>query len=268
MQAAKLPITAGWQWILDGWALYRRQPLPMTMWALMTAILINISYILLIVGQAMLIIVTPMLTFITLSACRRIAREEAMTFGLWLQPVRGRPDIRSGLLKLGVVYFVFCLVAGLLATLPYTQSIAAAIGDDGQIDPGRFAAAIKAPLITFGILYILVSAFFWHAPALIGWHRIKMTQAMFYSMVACWRNKWPFLAYGSSWAAMFIGLQMLGSILVQAGVSPAGAHLMLTPLNLVVAAVLYCSFYPAYVRVFGANHPTDHAGPMPPAGHA
>src|SRR5699024_2091983 len=194
MQAAKLPITAGWQWILDGWALYRRQPLPMTMWALMTAILINLSYILLIIGQAMLIIITPILTFITLSACRRIARDEAMSMGLWLEPLRGRPDIRSGLLKLGVVYFIFCLVAALLATLPYTQHIANAIDADGQIDPANFATAIRAPLITFGILYILVSALFWHAPALIGWHRIKMTQAMFYSMVACWGHTLLLLA--------------------------------------------------------------------------
>lgn len=227
----------------------------MTMWALITAILINISYILLIIGQALLIIITPILTFITLCACRRIVRNETMTVNLWLQPLRGRPDIRSGLLKLGVVYFIFCLVAGLIATLPYTQNIASTIGDDGMIDPETFAAAIRAPLITFGILYILVSALFWHAPALIGWHRIKMTQAMFYSMVACWRNKLPFLAYGTSWATLFVGLHMLGSFLMQAGFSPGATQLIMTPLNLVMAAVLYCSFYPAYVSVFGNHYP-------------
>ncbi len=229
----------------------------------MTALLINLSYILMIIGQAVLIVITPMLTFITLSACRRIARNEQMVLGLWLEPLRGRRDIRSGLLKLGLLYFVCCLVAGLIATLPYTANLAATIDADGQIDPERFASAIQAPMITFGILYILVSALFWHAPALIGWHRIKMVQAMFYSMVACWRNKWPFLAYGATWAALFMGLQIIGTFLMNAGLSAATAQIMLTPLNLIMAAVLYCSFYPVYTQVFGANYPTDESPEAP-----
>src|SRR5699024_7878101 len=130
-------------------------------------------------------------------------------------------------------------------------------------DPERFASAIQAPMITFGILYILVSALFWHAPALIGWHRIKMVQAMFYSMVACWRNKWPFLSYGATWAALFMGLQIIGTFLMNAGLSAATAQIMLTPLNLIMAAVLYCSFYPVYTQVFGANYPTDESPEAP-----
>ncbi|MGB3390715.1 MAG: hypothetical protein WBA88_22355, partial [Pseudaminobacter sp.] len=86
---------------------------------------------------------------------------------------------------------------------------------------------------------------------------IKMSQALFYSMVACWRNKWPFLAYGTAWAAIFFAIQMAGTMISGMGLSPGAVQIMLTPVNIIVAAVLYCSFYPAYISVFGSNYPAD-----------
>src|SRR5690606_41312605 len=97
-------------------------------------------------------------------------------------------------------------------------------------------------------------------PIFIGWHRIKMTQALFFSMVACWRNKWPFLAYGVSWAAIFFAIQMVGSTLSSLGIPAGMMQILLTPVNIVVAAVLYCSFYPAYISVFGINYSTEGDG--------
>ena len=108
-------------------------------------------------------------------------------------------------------------------------------------------------LLTFGLLYVLISMLFWHAPALIGWHKVPMKQALFYSMVACWRNKWAFMLYGISWAAIFFGVQMAGVFLTILGLSPGIVQLLMTPVNIAIAAVLYASFYPAYVSVFRSD---------------
>lgn len=260
MQAATLPITAGWNWIMEGYRLFMRQPLAMFFWSMVTGLLITFSYFLLIIGQALLIAATPILTFIALSACRNIAAGKHMVLGMWLQPIREHPEVRTRLIKLGMLYLLFCMTAGLMATLPFLGDIRATIGHDGTIDEAALITAIRGPFITFGLLYILISALFWHAPALTGWHGIKTSQAMFYSMVACWRNKLPFLAYGVGWAAIFFALQMVGSLLLALGISPGTAQMMMTPLNLALAAILYCSFYPAYVSIFGANYPitVDH----------
>ena len=260
MQAATLPITAGWQWIIDGYRLFMRQPMAMFFWSLMTGFLISVSYFLPIIGQVVLIGITPMLTFITLSACRTIASDKRMMLGMWLLPVKNNPEVRGRLIRLGAMYLGFCLTAGFIATLPFIGDISATISPDGEIDEAALIAAMRGPFITFTLLYVLISALFWHAPALTGWHGIKTTQAMFYSMVACRRNKLPFLAYGASWAAIFFVLQTLGSALLATGLSPSAAQMILTPLNLGLAAVLYCSFYPAYVSVFGANYPTRPEG--------
>lgn len=266
MQAATLPITAGWNWILQGYQLFMRQPLAMFFWSMVTGLLITFSYFLPVIGQIILIAATPMLTFIALSACRNIASGRRMELGMWLRPVRENPDVRRRLIRLGIVYLIFCMVAGFLATLPFVGNIRAAIGHDGIVDEAALIAAVRGPFITFGFLYIIVSALFWHAPALTGWHGIKTNQAMFYSMVACWRNKFAFLAYGAGWAAVFFALQMLGTFLISIGISPGATQMLLTPLNLGLAAVLYCSFYPAYVGVFGANYPTNHQQDGPPSG--
>lgn len=256
MQAAILPFSAGWSWIQDGFRLFQRQPMAMFFWSLMMGFFITVSYVIPLLGQMILIAATPLLTFITLSACRHVANGQPMLLPMWVQPVRDA-ETRKRLFALGFAYLVCCLAGGVVATLPFMGALGAVIDTQGAIDETALMHAMRGPFITFGILYIAISALFWHAPALIGWHRIRMTQALFFSMVACWRNKLPFLVYGISWAAIFFAVQMLGTLLTGVGLSDGLVQVVLTPLNIVMAAVLYCSFYPAYVSVFGAHHPSS-----------
>ncbi|WP_353150502.1 BPSS1780 family membrane protein [Pollutimonas bauzanensis] len=260
MQAAILPITSGWIWIQDGFKLFKRQPMAMFFWSLMTGFLITVSYLIPLLGQMALIAGTPLLTFITLCACRNIANDRPMLLSMWLEPLRDGAT-RKRLFGLGFAYLASCLAGGFLATLPFIDGLMSAINTEGNIDENVLITAMRGPFITFALLYVVISALFWHAPALIGWHRIKITQALFFSMVACWRNKLPFLAYGVSWAAIFFAVQTVGSFLTVLGLSPGMVQMLLTPVNIVVAAVLYCSFYPAYISVFGANYPASDAKP-------
>src|SRR5690606_10470122 len=93
------------------------------------------------------------------------------------------------------------------------------IDAQGQIDYALMAAAMRGPLVVFGVLYLILSALFWHTPALIGWHRLPITRALFFSMVACWRNKWTFLLYALIWVGLFYGLQTVVDTLIESGVS-------------------------------------------------
>ena len=256
MQAATLPAASGWQWILNGAGLFRRQPMAMFFWSLLTGFIITISYMVPVFGQIALIAMMPLLTFIALNACRHIDAGRLMTPGMWLEPVRDA-DIRKRLLRMGFAYLACCLVGGFAATLPFMDSLMAVVGDGATIDEAALIHAIRGPFIAFALIYVVISALFWHAPALAGWHRIKLGQALFFSMVACWRNKWAFLVYGLSWAAIFFGIQFLGSFMASAGLSASVVQIILTPANLIVAAILYCSFYPAYMAIFGQNYRQD-----------
>lgn len=249
MQAAILPIHAGWFWIHQGYRICIRQPLAMFFWSMTLGLLITFSYLIPILGQMALIIATPSLTFITLSACRRIDAGQPMQLGMWSQPLRDSAT-RKRLFVLGLAYLACCIAGGIIATLPFLGNLTAALEGQGHIDELALLKAMQAPMLAFGILYLLISMFFWHAPALIGWHGVPMGQALFFSMVACWRNKWAFLLYGVSWAAIFFSVQMIGVFLSMLGLSASLVQLLMTPFNIGVAAVLYASFYPAYVSVF------------------
>lgn len=257
MQAATLPFRSGWQWIQEGTQIFKRQPLAMFFWGLVTSLLITIASVIPILGQMALIAATPTLTFITLCACRNITQGRQMLPGMWLAPLRDK-SVRGRLLRLGVAYLICCILAGFAAILPFMADLSAAVGDGSNINSEALFNAMIRPLITFGILYVLISALFWHAPALTGWHGIKLTQALFFSMVACWRNKWPFLLYGISWGAIFIAVQYGGNLLITLGLPSGLIQLALMPVNIIVAAILYCSFYPTYMSVFGSNYASDH----------
>lgn len=258
MQAAILPFSAGWQWINDGIQLFKRQPMAMFFWSLVTGLLITITYLIPLFGQMALIAAMPSLTFITLNACRNIDAGKQMMPGMWLAPMRDS-IARKGLFRLGLAYLACCLLGGFVATVPYLDSLMATIDSNGAIDEMALLQAVRGPFITFAFIYVLISAFFWHAPALVGWHHIRITQALFFSMVACWRNKWPFLLYGASWGAIFFAAQFADGFLVQLGLSAGVAQLIMTPVNLAIAALLYCSFYPTYMSVFGNDHPSQAA---------
>ena len=253
MQAAILPFSAGWQWINEGIRLFRRQPMAMFFWSLVTGLLITLTYLIPLLGQMALIAAMPALTFITLNACRNIEQGRHIMPGMWLEPLRNAVA-RKGLFRLGLAYLACCLLGGLVATLPFLDTLMQAVDSNGQIDAKALVDAVQGPFFTFAVIYVIISGLFWHAPALVGWHGIKMSQALFFSMVACWRNKWPFLLYGASWAAIFMATQLLDSFLITLGLSLEVAQLLMMPVNLLVAALLYCSFYPTYMSVFGNNH--------------
>src|SRR5690606_1707553 len=167
MQAAILPIHAGWFWIHQGYRICRRQPLAMFFWSMTLGLLITFSYLVPLFGQMALIIATPSFTFMTLAACRRIEAGEAMQLGMWSLPLRA-PGVRKRLILLGLAYLGCCIAGGFLATLPFLGSLTTALEGQEQISEMALLQAMQGPMITFGVLYLLISMLFWHAPALIG----------------------------------------------------------------------------------------------------
>lgn len=249
MQARSLPLSYGYLWIQEGWRLFRSQPLALLFWSLATHILIQLGFFLPMLGQAILLLLTPSLTFIALSACQRIDQGHVMRLPDWLEPVKV-DHTRKNLLKLGFLYAACSLFIAFISIFPFLNLLVQAVDDSGQIQVEALFAAMQKPLILFWVLYSLLSGLFWHAPALVGWHQIPIKKALFYSMVACWRNKWAFIVYGLFWFGLLFAAQQLSALLLNAGLGTEAAQFILTPVNMVVMAVLYASFYPAYKTIF------------------
>jgi len=118
-------------------------------------------------------------------------------------------------------------------------------------DMGPVLAAMRAPIVLFAIFYVIIAGLFWHAPALVAWYRLDLRKALFFSGIACWRNKGAFLMYGATWLLVVLALELGGGLLEAIGLSGTISGLIQMPFNFLAAAVLYCSFYPTYTSVFG-----------------
>lgn len=263
MQALSLSPFAGWRWVRDGFTLFRAQPIPLFTWALMIGLLVLLASILVPIGPVLFVMIMPIITVVTLQACREIEAGRPM------QPWHLVGEVlRSGkarrLLGAGSVYVAAVLLAGLIAFVPFmghVADVAAGIQEEGDV--AALYQAVRTPLLIFGLLYLVVAALFWHAPVLIAWHDMGLRKALFFSGVACWRNKGAFVVYGMVWAAAVFGLEVVGALLRGMGLSAQFAGFLQMPLNFALAAMLYASFYSTYTTVFH-----DRSPEAPPPGQS
>lgn len=250
MQAAILPPLAGWYWIKSGYALFRRQPVAMLFWSVTTSFIINILGLIPMLGQLVLICITPILTYLTLCACKNIADNQKIKLDTWLYPLK-QDGITKILLRLGLVYMAANIIAAFVAVTPFMGSLTSALGSTENPDFDALMQAMSAPLMLFGFLYILISAIFWHTPALIGWHNVPIRKSLFFSTVACWRNKYAIIVYVAFWLGVFYGFHGLIGELLAVGVSTALVAWLSMTLDIFITAILYCSFYEIYTSIFG-----------------
>jgi len=258
MQAAKLPASAGWQWIRDGFMLFRRQPLPLFTWAMSISMTLMLASLLPPIGPLIFVILVPVIGFLTLAICHHIDAGRVVAPGMWLQPLQ-RKGLFRRLVGMGGLYAVLNIAIGLLIFRPYmdnlTDEVIQATLSGGDIRP--LMLAMRTPLILFTIANLLTSAVFWYAPAMSGFFGTRIVQSLFFSAVACWRNKTAFLVYALSWAAVFFVIDyatdLASSLLMMLGLPPPFIVLIQIPVNVAGAAVLYCSVFPSYVSVFGRD---------------
>jgi len=253
MQAASLPASSGWQWIRTGLRLFMTQPLAMFAWSTVVGMFVLFSMLTLPIGPLLLPVLMPIVALMSISAAKHIEAGRTMLPSMWPKPLQ-RPGVFKKLTLMGGMYAVACLVVEIVAILPFMQSVTEGMNlATASQDLAPMLAAMQAPMILFVVLYIPVAAVFWHAPVLVGWHGLRMTQALFFSGVACWRNKWAFLVYGVAWVLIFMFIDLATGLLIAAGLPVTLVTTLQMPVNIAACGVLYCSFYPTYTSVFGVD---------------
>jgi hypothetical protein len=135
----------------------------------------------------------------------------------------------------------------LLQLMVFGDRPPAAAFEDGSLA----AAAVLA-----GALYVPVLASFWFAPALSAWRNLPALQALFYSLVATFRNWRSFFAYGV--ALLVLGLACSFALFLLALLirglfgdkSQNALMLVVLPVMLTYVPVLFASFYASFRDIF------------------
>ena len=94
-------------------------------------------------------------------------------------------------------------------------------------------------------------------PALVHWHGVPPSKALFFSLVACLRNLGAYTVYGLLWMAVF-GLAGVVAVSLMALLGlGAAAGVVMVPLALTMAAMFFSSIYFTFRDSFVHDEPTD-----------
>lgn len=253
MQALKLPATRGWRWLSEGFSLFRRKQLVLTLLVLGYWLLMAIVSSFPLIGQIAATVLIPVFSVSLMNGCRSIEQGRLLTPQLLLS---GFSNHLRTLLILGVIYLIassLIFASTLLIDdgLLFRLIINGQRPDEATLEASNIVAAGQLALV----LFLPLMMAYWFAPVLVAWHGLSAGKALFFSFVACVRNWRAFLIYAISLVlagALLPGLLvgMLGSAF--AGMAGLLSVVFTVLIILVLLPTVYASFYVSYRDVFVA----------------
>lgn len=217
----------GWDWITEGWRLFRASPAPWI--GIAVVVLVGYAAIgMLPFGQVVYMLIGPVVGAGLLIGCRSLDQGGELAFRHLVEgfriPQTGRL-VTIGAIALAVT---IALVALVFAIIWATVGFAAF----GRAGGGFVMMGLAAALLVVAMSVPLYMAL-WFAPALVTFEDYAPADALKTSFRACLRNVLPFLVYG-----------LLLLLLTIVALVPAGLGL------LVLTPVVIASVYAAYRDIF------------------
>ncbi len=244
MKLQILPASTGITWVKLGVKTFFKQPLALGGLFFMFMAIVSLASILPLIGGALALAIVPAATLGLMVATLEALRGKFPMPSVLATAFRaGRQRMRA-MMVLGAMY-----AAGFLLIMGFT-----ALFDGGQFAKlylmgGKISrelmedSAFQTASLVGMALYLPLSLMFWHAPALVHWHGVSPGKAVFFSLIACLKNFWAYLAFGLGWFAVFaLGGVIITSATLLLGMPMIAAALMV-PMVLTVAAMFFTSVY-------------------------
>lgn len=235
MKARVVEAGRGWQWIVDGFALFRRYPL---MWIAVTVVLVLIwmvSFLIPLLGPLLFNLLSPVLFAGMMIGCRAVENGEELELAHLFSGFKKNP---AALVTIGGVYLVGTILVVGVIFMAAGGSMPPAVFDKSGGDVHAVAAAMRsmAFALTIGFaLYLPLLMLIWFAPLLVVFNDLTPVEAMKTSFFACLANWLAFLVYG----LVILVLWFIASIPLFLGL-------------VVLLPVLICSLYASYKDIFVA----------------
>ena len=251
MQALTLPSRRGWCWLTDGFAIFRRNQLKLSLAVLGYWILMALINAVPLLGQLAATLLIPVFSVSLMNACRLLEQGTPLPPQLLFS---GFQQNLRALLTLGAVYIavsvaILAIVAAVDGGVLFRLVVLAESPPEAVLTSGSVIFAGQLALVLFAPLMMA----FWYAPVLVAWHDLSVGKSLFFSFVACLRNWRAFLVYSASIAV--VGALLPGLLVgVFSSMFAGGAGLLSVALTslivLVLLPTLYASFYVSYRDVF------------------
>lgn len=262
-----VPPSTGLSWVKLGVTTFFRQPLAMSGLFFMFMAVVSVLSVVPLIGTALSLALVPAATLGLMAASREAAE------GRFPMPVTLITAFRSGaerarpMLILGGLYAAALLLVLGVAALMASSGASPIVLTDAEVSPEMVRSTFFSQGLWVAMLvYVPVLMAFWHAPALVHWHGVSPVKSLFFSAMACWRNKGAMLLYAVGWVGVFmlVGLVMslLGALLGGAG----ALNLIMYPAVLFMASMFHTSIYFTFRDSFASGDSPDLSGSTPEDG--
>jgi hypothetical protein len=258
MKLQQVPARQGALWVRQGFSLFFRFPLPFS--ALFTSFLLGCLLLSTLpwIGPLLSLAAVPLVNLGFMIAGREaMENSSGSTPTVFIQPLQQTAPQRRAIIQLGLVYAVAVLGIVTLAVWVYGDSMVAlqeALAND-QTTQEQMRSLVQDPRLFWGNIVLLsltsvLSIPFWHAPALTHWGMQPAGKALFFSWVACWRNKAAYLVYGLTWVAVGILFMVLATLMFRLSGQSKLVALSIIPAALMFITAFYASLYATYTDCF------------------
>jgi hypothetical protein len=251
-----VPAKTGWLWVKLGIHTFFRQPLALAGLFFMFMGAVSLLSAIPVLGSALSLALLPAATLGLMTAARQASEGRFPMPTVLASAFAAGKQRMNAMLKLGGLYAAsFLLIMGISALFdggdfasvylngePLTQELTS--------QPG-FQQAVWVGMA----LYLPMAILFWHAPALVHWYGVSPVKSLFFSAMACWKNKGALMVYFLSWLGVFMVVGMVLSIVTAVLGSETLAGVIILPAGLLMASMFFTSTYFTFRDSFVADEP-------------
>ena len=233
MEVRQVDAKQGWQWIVNGFYIFRQIPL---MWILLCTTLLLIAITLSLIpmaGQFIFTLLSPVFLAGLMIGCRALEQGEKLEIAHLLAGFRNTP---GPLITIGGIYLVGQVLILGLFMLVGGDVLMDLLIDGKRVDENELKSVsgnmLSASLVGLTLSVPLMMAT-WFAPLLVIFNGMAAVDAMRLSFVACLKNIIAFQIYGITLVALVILATM-----------PYGLGLF------ILIPTLFASIYASYRDIF------------------
>lgn len=244
----KLPARAGWDWVKQGFRLFRKQPLGLA--ALFFGYLLITFWIGLVplVGKLLSYMLVPLFTVAFMQGCANAEQGKRVHPGLLLAGLRS-PAFPT-LVRLGLVYLMVAVAAIGASTLVDGGVLLQVLTRQLEADsPDAKNSALGSAILFAGLAQLVAFVMLAFSGPLVHWKRMGVGKAVFYSVFGILGAGKPFLVFALAWFSISA---IIGQVVFLFFGRSALWQAVLVPVSLIYTVAAFCSFFAIYCRLFGA----------------
>jgi hypothetical protein len=230
LMSTKLPARAGWHWIKQGWALFRKQP--GALMALFFSCMFVSMFLMLVpvLGSIAMLVLMPIFSVALLQGCAEID-----------QGKRALPNL---------------LLVGFQKPARISGDAMEALREAKAGMQPELLEGVLGGMLTGSAIYTIGWMLACMAAPLIFWQKLALNKALFFSVVAVMRAVKAFAtAVVIQHVLNFISIQIIALLLGRSQLAVAAIFTVF----LISMVLMHCTLYAAYCQIFGPPQPLTPA---------